>query len=147
MEYIRKEKIQVLVVEDDSEYTRLLQDACSHSASNFHYVKNVREALDYLHRRGLYVEAQRPDLIILDLNLPRMEGAEALAEIKGDPELRLLPVIAFSDSHSDEEIRQVYNGHVACVVRKPHESAKFQEVCQAIGRFWLEFVCYPARAD
>jgi CheY-like chemotaxis protein len=146
-EYTRREKIQVLVVEDSSEDTRLLQEACNHCASLFHYVKNGEEALDYLHGRGSFVGARRPDLIIFDLQMSGANSAAALSEIKDDPGLRLIPVIALSTSSSNEEIRKIYNGNVACVVKKPSELAQFIEVCQAIGRFWLDFVCYPARAE
>jgi CheY-like chemotaxis protein len=145
VECIQAEEIHVLVVEDSPGDTRLLQEACTHSASHFHYVKNGEEALDYLYRRGSFASAQRPDLIILDLRLPRIDGIEVIIEIKKDAELRHVPVIVFSSSNSDDEIREAYGAHVACVVKKPHNLDEFIEVCQGIARFWLEFVCYPAR--
>src|SRR5712671_5019351 len=115
-ECLPKEKIQVLVVEDNRGDARLLQEACVHVASHFHFVENGEEALDFLYRRGAFGSVKRPDLMILDLNLPRVNGIEVLAEIKSDPELRLIPIIVFSSSNSDDEIRNVYGAQVACVV-------------------------------
>jgi chemotaxis family two-component system response regulator Rcp1 len=146
-ECLPKEKIQVLVVEDNPGDARLLQEACLHVASHFHYVQNGEEALDFLFCRGGFASVKRPDLMILDLNLPRVNGIELLGEIKSDPELRLIPIIVFSSSNSDEEIRNVYGAQVACVVKKPHDLEAFLSGCEAIARFWLEYVCYPARAD
>jgi chemotaxis family two-component system response regulator Rcp1 len=146
-ECLPKEKIQVLVVEDNPGDARLLKEACVHVATHFHYVRNGEEALDFLFGRGGFASVRRPDLMILDLNLPRVNGIEVLTEIKSDPELRLIPIIVFSSSNSDEEIRNVYGAQVACVVKKPHDLEAFLSGCEAIARFWLEYVCYPARAD
>jgi chemotaxis family two-component system response regulator Rcp1 len=146
-ECLPKEKIQVLVVEDNPGDARLLKEACVHMATHFHYVQNGEEALDFLFGRGGFASVKRPDLMILDLNLPRVNGIEVLAEIKSDPELRLIPIIVFSSSNSDEEIRNVYGAQVACVVKKPHDLEAFLSGCEAIVRFWLEYVCYPARVD
>jgi chemotaxis family two-component system response regulator Rcp1 len=146
-ECLPKEKIQVLVVEDNPGDARLLKEACVHMATRFHYVQNGEEALDFLFGRGGFASVKRPDLMILDLNLPRVNGIEVLAEIKSDPELRLIPIIVFSSSNSDEEIRNVYGAQVACVVKKPHDLEAFLSGCEAIARFWLEYVCYPARVD
>jgi CheY-like chemotaxis protein len=142
-----KEQIQVLVIEDSPGDIRLFQESCARSASHFEFVRNGEQALDYLFQQGDYASTKRPDLIILDLNLPRIDGIEVLREIKKHSELCLLPVIVFSSSSSDDEIRDVYRGQVACVIKKPQQLDEFMEVCQAIDRFWIEFVCYPARRD
>ena len=106
--------------------------------------------MDYLHRRGAFADAERfppPSLILLDLNMPRKNGREALVEIKSDPELRKIPVVVLSTSHSDEDIERSYRDGVNSFITKPSSFAGFLDVVRTLGRYWLDIVELPPTRD
>jgi CheY-like chemotaxis protein len=103
------------------------------------------EALAFLRREGAHSDAPRPDLILLDLNMPRMNGREVLAEIKSDPKLRRIPVVILTTSQAETDILQTYDLHANCYVTKPVELEQFVEVARSIEGFWLSLVQLPPR--
>jgi len=102
-------------------------------------------AVDYLFKRGPYVNATRPDLILLDLNLPKKDGREVLAEIKADASLRHIPVVVLTTSKADEDIIKAYDLHVNCYISKPIDLPQFLNVVKAIEDFWLTIVMLPKK--
>ncbi len=103
------------------------------------------QALAYLRRQGSYTQATRPDLILLDLNLPKKSGREVLAEIKEDPDLRRIPVVILTVSEAEQDIIKSYNLHANCYITKPVNLEQFMEVVQSIENFWLTVVMLPPR--
>ena len=101
------------------------------------------EALDLLRRTGKYTHATRPDLILLDLNLPKKDGRQVLAEIKADPDLRLIPVVILTSSKAEEDIAKSYSLYANCYVTKPVDLEQFVKVVQSIEDFWLTIVKLP----
>jgi len=101
------------------------------------------QALAFLLREGQYAEAPRPDLILLDLNLPRKSGAEVLAEIKGDPKLRRIPVVVLTTSHAEQDVLRSYDLHANCYITKPVDLDQFINVVRTIEDFWLSIVTLP----
>lgn len=136
----------ILLVEDNPGDIRLTREALNHSdyQSRLTVVHDGEHALDYLHRRGRYLDASWPDFIILDLNLPRRTGFEVLAEIKRDSSLKRIPVIIFTSSRSDHEITRSYELHANCFVTKPVGLDRFMKAVHAIERFWVGIVHLPA---
>ena len=104
------------------------------------------KALGFLRRESLHPEAPRPDLILLDLNLPRKNGCEVLAEIKADPDLRLIPVVILTSSKTEEDILKAYRLHANCYILKPLGFEPFMQVIQSIESFWLTAVELPRKA-
>lgn len=102
------------------------------------------EALDYLRRQGRYADAPRPDLILLDLNLPRKDGRELLAEVKADPALRAIPILILTSSSADSDIRQAYDLHANAYLVKPAHFDKLVEMVKSIHDFWSGQVTWPA---
>jgi two-component system, chemotaxis family, response regulator Rcp1 len=138
---------EFLLIEDNPGDIRLTREALqgggiSHRLS---VVSDGDRALDFLHQRNHFQDAVRPDLIILDLNLPRRSGIEVLADIKSDPELCRIPVIIFTSSKSDREIDRSYELHANCYITKPVGLDRFMEVVRSIEQFWLGVVHLPAR--
>jgi two-component system, chemotaxis family, response regulator Rcp1 len=101
------------------------------------------EALEYLHQEGKYTDAIRPDLILLDLNLPRKDGREVLAEIKSDPALMAIPVVVLTISEAEKDIAKSYNLHANCYITKPLDMNQFSKVVKTIQDFWLTIVKLP----
>ncbi len=101
------------------------------------------EAMDYLRRKGKFGAAPRPDLVLLDLNLPRMDGREVLAEIKADPELRNIPVVVLTSSSADADIERMYALHANCYVVKPVGAREFETIVRSIHDFWFTVVKLP----
>ena len=101
------------------------------------------EALDFLHRRGPYADADPQDLILLDLNLPKMNGREVLAEIKQDPELRKIPVVVLTTSSAEADVLSAYDLHANCYITKPVDLDQFVKVVRSIEDFWLAIVRLP----
>ena len=99
----------------------------------------------FLRRQGRYAEASRPDLVLLDLNLPKMNGREVLAEIKEDPDLRRIPVVILTVSQAEQDIVKSYNLHANCYITKPVDLDQFLEVVKSIENFWLTVVMLPPR--
>jgi CheY-like chemotaxis protein len=137
--------IRLLMAEDDPEDQMLVRKAFerAHLANDLVMVRDGEELLDCLHRRGTFGNAPRPDLILLDLNMPRMDGREALALIKGDPELRAIPVVVLTTSAADEDIVRSYDLGVSSYIQKPVTFEKLVEVVTELGRYWFEIVKLP----
>ena len=137
--------IEILLVEDnpaDVDLTReLLAEAKVHNT--MHVIADGVEALAFLRRQGRHTGAPRPDLILLDLNLPRKNGREVLAEVKQDPDLRRIPVIVMSISKAEQDILMSYELHANCFVTKPVDLDRFVEVVRSIEGFWLAVVKLP----
>ena len=140
----------ILLVEDNPADMRLTLEALKESKvlCDLHWVKDGVEALDYLHRRNEHADSVRPDLILLDLNLPRLDGREVLADIKAHPQLRRIPTVVLSTSKEEEDILRCYDLHANCYITKnPLDFDSFLEVIRSIDRFWLSLVSLPSRTD
>jgi len=138
--------VEILLVEDNAGDYRLTQEALREGKvyNNLHWAKDGVEALDFLHRRGRHANAPRPDLILLDLNLPRKDGREVLSEIKSDDELKTIPVVILTTSQAEEDVVKSYHLHANCYVTKPVDLEKFIVVVQSIDRFWLTIATLPS---
>jgi two-component system, chemotaxis family, response regulator Rcp1 len=136
---------EILLVDDNPGDVDLVGNALAQSArhSRMHAVNDGEEAMAFLHRAGKYRDTVRPDLMILDLNLPRKDGRAVLADIKTDPELRQIPVVIFSTSRSHRDIARSYELGANCYVSKPCGLAEFFAAVQAVERFWFDCVCLP----
>jgi two-component system, chemotaxis family, response regulator Rcp1 len=138
--------IEILLVEDNPGDVRLsievLRDAKVHNHLNT--VSDGVEALSFLRREGIYADAPHPDLILLDLNLPKKDGREVLAEIKADDNLKRIPVVVLTTSQSEEDILKAYELHANCYISKPVNLDQFIKVVQSIEAFWLTIVKLPA---
>jgi len=137
--------IEILLVEDNPGDVRLTREAL-HDAkvhNNLSVVGDGVEALEFLHRRGQYADAARPDVILLDLNLPRKDGREVLAEIKSDERLRRIPVVVLTTSQAEEDILRAYDLSANCYVTKPVDLDQFIKVVQSIDTFWFSIVVLP----
>lgn len=139
--------IDILMVEDDPEDVLLTKQAFKDGKVQnlMHVIQDGEEALSYLKRRGAYADVPRPDLILLDLNLPKMNGIEILREIKKDAELRVIPVVILTTSSADRDILNSYENHANCYINKPVDLDQFIRVVQSIEDFWLSVVKLPHR--
>lgn len=139
--------IDILLVEDNPADAFLMEEALRESSimSRLHVVIDGDDALDFLFGRGVYRERARPDLILLDLNLPKKDGREVLAEIKNDPNLRSIPVVVVTTSKSEEDIFKSYNLHANCYITKPVRLSEFLDVVRKIEDFWFGTVSLPSR--
>jgi CheY-like chemotaxis protein len=137
--------IEILLVEDSSGDVRLTKEALKEGKvlNNLFVAKDGVEAIEFLRHAGQFANAVRPDLILLDLNLPRKSGIEVLEEIKSDPSLKRIPVVILTVSTADEDIIKSYNLHANCYIKKPVELGPFMGVVQAIEDFWLTIVKLP----
>jgi CheY-like chemotaxis protein len=137
--------IEILLVEDNPGDARLTREALRAGKIHTHLsvVTDGEEALRYLRRLGPYAAAGRPDLILLDLNLPRKSGREVLAEIKSDEELRRIPVVVLTSSAAEQDILESYDLRANCYVCKPVDLDQFMKVVQSIEEFWLTIVKLP----
>ena len=137
--------IEILLVEDNLGDARLTQEALREAKvrNRLSHVRDGVEALAVLRREGVHAEAPRPDLILLDLNLPRKDGREVLAEIKLDESLRRIPVVVLTVSQADEDILRVYNLNANCYITKPVDLEQFIKVVRSIEDFWLTIVKLP----
>ena len=137
--------IDILLVEDNPGDERLTREALKEGKvyNNLHWAKDGVEALDFLHKRGRHAGAPRPDIILLDLNLPKKDGREVLAVIKNDAELKHIPVVVLTTSEAEEDVLKSYSLHANCYVTKPVDLEKFIQVVQSIDRFWLTVVTLP----
>ena len=139
------EPIEILLVEDNPGDARLAREALKESKvhNNLHHVLDGVEAMRFLRREGAYAEMAVPDLILLDLNLPRKDGREVLAEIKDDAELRLVPVVVLTTSSAERDLVKSYDLHANAYVVKPIDLDRFIEIVQAIENFWFSIVKLP----
>jgi CheY-like chemotaxis protein len=137
--------IEILMVEDNPGDVRLTVEALKETKlnNNLNIVKNGVEALAYLRREGKYASAARPDLILLDLNLPKKDGREVLREIKEDQDLGRIPVVILTTSQAEEDILKTYDLHANCYISKPVNLEQFTQVVQSIEFFWLTIVKLP----
>jgi two-component system, chemotaxis family, response regulator Rcp1 len=137
--------LEILLVEDNPADVRLTEEAFREGKIHNTLVvaRDGVEAMDFLYRRGKYADAVRPDLILLDLNLPRKDGREVLAEIKADPDLRRIPVVVLTTSRAEMDIVRSYNLHANCYVVKPVDLDQFIGIIQSIESFWLTAVMLP----
>ena len=137
--------IRILLVEDSPSDARLTLTALNLAkvANEVSHVVDGVEAIEFLHRRGQYADASRPDLILLDLNMPRKDGREVLAEIKTDQELKVIPVVVMTTSEAEQDIRNSYQLHANCFISKPVNFERFMEVVRSIENFWLSIVLLP----
>jgi CheY-like chemotaxis protein len=141
------ELISVLLVEDDPGDVLLIREAFSdHKVGNgLSVVNDGVEAMKYVRREGEYAGAQRPDLILLDLNLPRKSGAEVLAEIKGDPQLSTIPVVVLTTSQSEEDVLRSYKMHANAYITKPVDFERFGQIVHQIDDFFIGIVRLPPK--
>ena len=139
--------IDILLVDDDPGDVLLTQKALRNGKlfNSLNVAKDGIEALEYLRQEGQFIDATRPDLILLDLNMPRMNGQETLAEIKKDPELKSIPVVVLTTSDADKDVLQSYDLHASCYVTKPVDLQQFTDVVQSLKEFWLCVVKFPPR--
>ena len=139
--------IEILLVEDNPGDARLTMEALRDAKvrNNVSVVEDGVEALAFLRREGAHADAARPDIVLLDLNLPRKDGREVLAEIKEDQDLKKNPVVILTTSDSDEDVLRAYKLHANCYVRKPVDLDQFIKVVQSIEDFWFSIVKLPPR--
>ncbi len=137
--------VEILLVEDNPGDVRLTQEALREGKirNRLHRVGDGVEAMEFLHRQGKYADAPRPDVILLDLNLPRKDGREVLAEIKKDDTLRRIPVVVMTTSSAEQDILRAYDLHANCYVTKPVDFDQFIEVVRSIQDFWFTIVRLP----
>jgi chemotaxis family two-component system response regulator Rcp1 len=138
--------INILLVEDNPGDVRLTVEALKEGKvhNRLHIAKDGMEAMDFLHREGNYSDVPRPDLILLDLNLPKKDGHEVLAEIKEDPLLKSIPVVVLTGSKAGEDILKTYNLYANCYITKPVDWEQFVTVVKSINDFWLTIVKLPS---
>ena len=142
---LRARPVEILLVEDNPGDVRLTREALKkgHLWSRLAVVQDGMEALDYLRRVPPFQNASTPDLILLDLNLPKKDGREVLAEIKVDEVLRLIPVVVLTTSRAEEDILRSYKLHANCYITKPVDFVQFASVVQSIEDFWFTVVKLP----
>jgi len=139
--------IDILVVEDNSGDARLIKEVLNDNKifSSFYLAKDGVEAMDFLKKKGQFKSSPKPDLIILDLNLPRKDGREVLAEIKTDEELKHIPIVIMTISQAEEDILKSYNLHANCYITKPIDLNQFIKVVKSIEDFWFSVVKLPPK--
>lgn len=137
--------VEILLVEDNPGDARLTREAFKEAKvrNHIHVAADGVEALEFLRRKGAHASAPRPDIILLDLNLPRKDGREVLAELKADPGLRRIPVVVLTTSKAEEDIARTYDLHANCYVTKPVGFDQFIDVVRTIEGFWLTVVKLP----
>ncbi len=146
-EYSNWRPIEILLVEDnpgDVELTREALDTAKVS-NRLHVVDDGADAVDFLFRRGQFADAPRPDIILLDLNLPKKDGRQVLSEIKAEPSLAQIPVVVLTTSQAEEDILRAYQLHANCYVTKPVDFNQFLHIVSTIEEFWLSVVKLPKK--
>jgi CheY-like chemotaxis protein len=139
--------IEILLVEDSPSDTELTQEALREAKVRNHLstVEDGVQAMSFLRRSGVYKGAPKPDVIMLDLNLPRKDGREVLAEIKQDPELKTIPVVVLTTSQAEQDVLRAYHLHANCYITKPVDFEQFLQAIRSIESFWLMLVTLPPR--
>jgi two-component system, chemotaxis family, response regulator Rcp1 len=140
------EAIEILLVEDNPGDVRLTEEALKEGKvlTNLHVARDGVEAMAMLRREGRHAAVPRPDLILLDLNLPRKDGREVLADIRADPDLRRIPVVVLTTSAAEQDIIRAYDLHANCYITKPVDLDQFIAIVQSIEDFWLTIVRLPS---
>ncbi len=146
-ETVNPNLIHILLVDDDPGDVRLTLEALRRSKlySSIDTVENGEEALAYLRREARYAGARRPDLVLLDLNMPRKDGRETLAEIKADPDLRQIPVVVLTTSSAESDVLKSYDLGANCYITKPVDLSQFMKVIQETESFWFAVVKLPPK--
>jgi CheY-like chemotaxis protein len=143
-----RKAVTILMADDDPEDQMLVRNAWQRSrlCNDLRFVNDGEQLMDYLHRRGAYadpIDSPRPGVILLDLNMPKKDGYEALQEIKNDPDLRRIPVVVLTSSKTEEDIVHSYNLGVSGFIAKPVTFGGLVEAIEALGRYWIEIVELP----
>ena len=140
--------IEILLVEDNPGDVRLTIEGLNEAKvrNNLNVARDGVEALEFLRRQGQFAEAVRPDLILLDLNLPRIDGREVLAEVKSDPDLKTIPVVVLTTSSAEQDILRSYELQANCYITKPVDLEQFIKVVRSIEDFWLTIVTLPNKS-
>ena len=138
--------VNILLIEDNPGDVRLAQEAFKEGNINvdLNIAMDGMEAIDYLRKVGQYSSAPTPDLVLLDLNLPKKDGREVLSDIKADPILRSIPVVILTTSNAEQDILNSYNLHVNCYINKPVDFDRFFDIIQKIEEFWLNIAILPS---
>ncbi len=144
-----RQSAEVLLIDPNPEDTQLFLDALNDEkiANHVHTVSDGTEALDFLHQRGNHTDAPRPNLILLDVDLPEIDGYDLLEELTDDSELAEIPVIVLTDSSDAEAVARSYELHTNAFVQKPVDPDEFIDVVRSLKNFWLEIVWLPSDAD
>jgi len=139
--------VEILLVEDDEGDVLLTTEAleATEFTNNMHVARNGEEALRFLRREGGHADAPRPDIVLLDLNLPRVDGREVLAQVKADDDLRRIPIVVLTTSEAEEDILRSYDLHANAYVTKPVDFDRFLQVIQRIDEFFVTVVKLPPR--
>jgi CheY-like chemotaxis protein len=137
--------IEILLVEDNPGDVRLTRKAFEDAGlvNNLHEVNDGVAAMEYLRNEGEYADVERPDMVLLDLNLPRKSGEEVLSEIKTDPDLKRIPVVILTSSDAEEDMIKTYNQHANAYLKKPVKFRGFLDVVQRVEGFWISIVEFP----
>ena len=140
--------LEVLLVEDSPGDVRLMQEAFrdANASARIHVASDGMEAVSFLHRNGVYANSPRPDLILLDLNLPKMDGREVLAHIKQDPDLKTIPTLILTTSLAESDVVQCYQLNASCYLNKPVQLDAFETLVKSINDFWLTHTRFMAAA-
>ena len=139
--------VEILLVEDNPGDVRLTQEVFKEAKilNHLHVVGDGVDAMAFLRREGGYAHVVRPDLVLLDLNLPRKSGRDVLEEIKGDPTLRNIPIVVLTTSRAEQDVLDAYEHHANCYIAKPVDLEQFVDIVRSIGQFWLSIVELPAK--
>ena len=143
---VKERPLEILLVEDNLADVRLLAEVLK-EGKDYHrmnVVTNGVEAMSYLNRKGKFSDAPRPDIILLDLNLPKKDGREVLKEIKSDKKFKRIPVVVLTTSDSEEDVSKSYEYHANCYITKPVDLDQFIQVVNAIESLWLENAALPS---
>jgi chemotaxis family two-component system response regulator Rcp1 len=145
IEYTDGEPVDILLVEDNPGDVRLTQEAFAEARINndLHVVNDGEAALQFMEQREEYADAPRPDLVLLDLNLPKVDGLEVLEQVKNDESLRRIPIVVLTSSEAEEDIVQSYEQHTNAYLTKPIDPGEFVDVIQSFEEFWLTLVQLP----
>jgi CheY-like chemotaxis protein len=137
--------IEILLVEDNPGDARLTREALNMSKirNRLHHVRDGEEAIQFLRHQGAHTQAPEPDLVLLDLNLPRRSGREVLEEVKKDPKLMHIPIVVLTSSQAEEDILGSYRLHANCFITKPVDLEQLNKVVQGIEQFWFTLVTLP----
>jgi chemotaxis family two-component system response regulator Rcp1 len=137
--------VEILLVEDSPSDAALAMEAfrSTREPNRLNHVEDGIQAMEYLRRHGSYRAAPRPDLVVLDLNLPRKDGREVLAEVKADPDLKTIPVIVLTTSRSEKDVTLSYELHANCFIVKPIDFSQFMAIVESIIAFWRTVVTLP----
>lgn len=141
----RLRPVEILMVEDSPTDALLTREALAYAKvlNRLHVVEDGVAALDFLNRRGPYRDAPRPDVVILDLNLPKKSGREVLAEVKEDPGLKAIPIVVLTTSRDEQDVIRSYKLHANCYIAKPVDFEAFAQIVRSIESFWFTVVTLP----